>query len=96
MILHRWPGANGTKRRALFYFMSPYLVGVASMAIYLVWSSISGGGLERQHDTRHLLAIAFGLTLHSLFWPYVLIVVILLYLGVIHHPPHPIELRILG
>ena len=60
--------------------LGAYFIDAASMAVYHVWSSISGGG-------------ALGLAVYGVLWPVVLILVFLMYLGVLHHP---IELRIFG
>lgn len=73
--------------------MLVYLTGAAFMAICLVWSSIAGGGFERQHDARQLLLVAFALMGYSLLWPVGLIMFLLMWSGVVRGPS-PIELSV--
>jgi hypothetical protein len=72
--------------RMFRYVLNVYLVGVAVMAIYLVWSSIHGGGLEREHSAIQLLLIALFMTVYSILWPVALTLAYLMYLGVVHGP----------
>jgi hypothetical protein len=74
------------KVRVFRYILNVYLVGVVVMAIYLVWSSIHGGGLEREHSARELLLIALFMTACSVLWPVLLTLACLTYLGVVHGP----------
>src|ERR1700692_4744449 len=71
-------------KRTLRYVFGVYLIGAALVAIYLVWSAIDGGALERHHDARGWLMIALFYLAASAFWPVGMVIFLLQYFGITH------------
>ena|ERR1700674_2217943 len=71
-------------KRTLRYVFGIYLIGAALVAIYLVWSAIDGGALERHHDARGWLRIALFYLAASAFWPVDMVIFLLQYFGIMH------------
>jgi hypothetical protein len=71
---------------AFVYALRAYLIGAALMSIYLIWSAISGGALERTHSGRDWLMIVLFYTAYVGFWPIPLMIIILGIIGILHIP----------
>jgi hypothetical protein len=74
------------KAHAPRYLLSVYLAGAALTAIYLVWSAVASGGLERQHTAGEFVFLAIMYTAYCILWPVWVIIFCLMYFGVVHGP----------
>jgi hypothetical protein len=79
------PGATATKRTIRVGIVLYFVVAIA-FAIYLIWSGIDGGGLERQHDLRDWVVTILFYAATVALWPILVVVILLMFLGIIHGP----------
>lgn len=66
-----------------------YFVGFLTSELLALWGAYESGGFDRPHTLTDLTVIGTLYLVTGLFWPIVLIVVVLQLLGLL---PHPIQL----